>query len=341
MRPSASGSTCSRTRCASSTRSACSARSAAGRSRPTTLVYCTRRGQEIWRRATRRARPATAGRSSRSIAARCSRCCSTRSSNGSARLHLGHRLARSTSRRASCPVAVFDGARGVEAGVRVAADGIHSVARAQRYPDEGPPWWNGSLLWRGVAEVEPVLGGRTLDVGRPPRPEVRRLPDRRPRRRPAGVQLRRRVAPAESELAARRTGTAPVSSPTSSPFEAWRSGGSTCRRSSGPRPARSSSPWWTAIRSRWTFGRSTLLGDAAHPMYPIGSNGASQAILDGRVLAGCLRRRPRRRVALEHYDEARLPATAAIVKPTAASDPRCRCNSWTSARPTGSTTSIP
>ena len=37
---------------------------------------------------------------------------------------------------------------------------------------------------------------------------------------------------------------------------------------------------------RWTFGRSTLLGDAAHPMYPIGSNGASQAILDARVLAG-------------------------------------------------------
>ena len=35
---------------------------------------------------------------------------------------------------------------------------------------------------------------------------------------------------------------------------------------------------------RWTFGRVTLMGDAAHPMYPIGSNGASQAILDARVL---------------------------------------------------------
>ena len=39
---------------------------------------------------------------------------------------------------------------------------------------------------------------------------------------------------------------------------------------------------------RWSFGRATLLGDAAHPMYPIGSNGASQAILDARTLAGCL-----------------------------------------------------
>ena len=40
---------------------------------------------------------------------------------------------------------------------------------------------------------------------------------------------------------------------------------------------------------RWTHGPVTLLGDAAHPMYPIGSNGASQAILDARVLTGCLR----------------------------------------------------
>ena len=66
---------------------------------------------------------------------------------------------------------------------------------------------------------------------------------------------------------------------------------------------------------RWTFGRVTLLGDAAHPMYPIGSNGASQAILDGRVLAGCLRRhRPDLDEALRRYEETRRPATAAIVR---------------------------
>jgi 2-polyprenyl-6-methoxyphenol hydroxylase-like FAD-dependent oxidoreductase len=65
---------------------------------------------------------------------------------------------------------------------------------------------------------------------------------------------------------------------------------------------------------RWTFGRATLLGDAAHPMYPIGSNGASQAILDARVLAGCLRRHPDDvDEALRRYEEARRPATAAIV----------------------------
>jgi 5-methylphenazine-1-carboxylate 1-monooxygenase len=58
----------------------------------------------------------------------------------------------------------------------------------------------------------------------------------------------------------------------------------------------------------------TLLGDAAHPMYPIGSNGASQAILDARVLTGCLRHyrgEPER--ALARYDDIRRTATAEIV----------------------------
>ena len=65
---------------------------------------------------------------------------------------------------------------------------------------------------------------------------------------------------------------------------------------------------------RWTFGRMTLLGDAGHPMYPVGSNGASQAILDARVLAGCARGHmgdwP---TILERYEDVRRPATSAIV----------------------------
>jgi 2-polyprenyl-6-methoxyphenol hydroxylase-like FAD-dependent oxidoreductase len=65
---------------------------------------------------------------------------------------------------------------------------------------------------------------------------------------------------------------------------------------------------------RWSFGRTTLLGDAAHPMYPIGSNGASQAILDARVLTGCLRTYPDDvERALLRYDEERRPVTAEIV----------------------------
>jgi 2-polyprenyl-6-methoxyphenol hydroxylase-like FAD-dependent oxidoreductase len=64
---------------------------------------------------------------------------------------------------------------------------------------------------------------------------------------------------------------------------------------------------------RWTFGRVTLLGDAAHPMYPIGSNGSSQAILDARVLAREIRTHGATEAALQAYEAVRRPATASIV----------------------------
>jgi 2-polyprenyl-6-methoxyphenol hydroxylase-like FAD-dependent oxidoreductase len=63
----------------------------------------------------------------------------------------------------------------------------------------------------------------------------------------------------------------------------------------------------------WRHGRMTLLGDAAHPMYPVGSNGASQAIIDARVLARELRLQADVGAALAAYEAQRLPATAAVV----------------------------
>ena len=65
--------------------------------------------------------------------------------------------------------------------------------------------------------------------------------------------------------------------------------------------------------SRWTFGRVTLLGDAAHPMYPIGSNGASQAILDADALTLALVKEADIDAALLRYDHERVPVTGKIV----------------------------
>ena len=65
--------------------------------------------------------------------------------------------------------------------------------------------------------------------------------------------------------------------------------------------------------ARWSFGRVTLLGDAAHPMSPVGSNGASQAILDARVLALHLASGASVINALAAYDAERRPATSQIV----------------------------
>ena len=65
---------------------------------------------------------------------------------------------------------------------------------------------------------------------------------------------------------------------------------------------------------KWSFGRATLLGDAAHPMYPRGSNGAGQAIIDARILADNLSFEPDEVAAFLKYEKERLPKTTAIVK---------------------------
>jgi len=66
--------------------------------------------------------------------------------------------------------------------------------------------------------------------------------------------------------------------------------------------------------ARWTFGRVTLAGDAAHPMYPRGSNGAAQAAIDARMLAEALESHADVRDALQTYQQARREATARIVR---------------------------
>jgi 2-polyprenyl-6-methoxyphenol hydroxylase-like FAD-dependent oxidoreductase len=73
-------------------------------------------------------------------------------------------------------------------------------------------------------------------------------------------------------------------------------------------------PWWSR-------GRVTLLGDAAHPMYPRGSNGAGQAILDARALADCLSANENVATALKSYEDARLQATANVVNANRANPP--------------------
>src|SRR5262249_17735578 len=72
---------------------------------------------------------------------------------------------------------------------------------------------------------------------------------------------------------------------------------------------------------RWTFGRVTLLGDAAHPMYPRGSNGAAQAIIDARALADALARADEPRAALVAYEAERSGPTAEVVRANRARPP--------------------
>ncbi len=283
---------------------------------PSLLLYCTKRGQEIWREP----RGVAAGYPWPQLSihrgvlqevlleAVVDRL-------GTEALHLNRRLVR-VGGRGDRPVVEFEDGE-FETDVVVAADGIHSAARAQRYPSEGPALWNGSLLWRGVTEMEPVMDGRTMIWAGHPEQKFVGYPIADST---GGGQVFNFIAELRrpgSDLAERedwnRRGSLDDFLPQ---FKEWDFGWLDVPAIVQAAPETFLFPMVDRDPvPKWTFGRSTLLGDAAHPMYPIGSNGASQAILDARVLAGCIRRhRDDVDVALHRYEEARRPTTAAVVR---------------------------
>ncbi|TDQ78566.1 2-polyprenyl-6-methoxyphenol hydroxylase-like FAD-dependent oxidoreductase [Dongia mobilis] len=220
-------------------------------------------------------------------------------------------------------VAVFadrnagDGELRVHGDALIGADGIHSTVRRFFFPDEGPPQFSGRMLWRAVSRTVPFLGGRTMIMAGHQSQKFVCYPISRAAL-DAGQSLTNWIA----ELAV--PGTTPPRSdwnrvvPPSvfaAPFQNWRfswldipaiiAGAEAVYEF--PMVDRDPLP-------RWSHGRVTLLGDAAHPMYPIGSNGASQAILDARHLADCLAAGSPISAALAAYEAVRLPATAGIVR---------------------------
>jgi 2-polyprenyl-6-methoxyphenol hydroxylase-like FAD-dependent oxidoreductase len=242
---------------------------------------------------------------------------------GAERIHLGRHLERFDSEPGRGVRAVFaDRTRAgstetFEARLLVASDGIDSAARRGLYPNEGPPRWNGAILWRGVAAAEAFLDGRTMIMaGHAAQkfvcyPIATRAEDGRQDLNFVAELRFDAGALAEREDWNRRGNFADFLPR----FESWR-----FEWLDVPALVRAAGAVWVYPMvdrdplPRWSFGPVTLLGDAAHPMYPIGSNGASQAILDARVLTGCLRHHasdPER--GLARYDEIRRPATSEIV----------------------------
>jgi 2-polyprenyl-6-methoxyphenol hydroxylase-like FAD-dependent oxidoreductase len=204
------------------------------------------------------------------------------------------------------------------ADVVICADGIHSAARRIFYPDEGPPRWNGVMMWRGATEWPVWLDGRTMAIGGGMGAKFVLYPIAHPA---GGSQLTNwvvnikmadaAVSPPPKEDWSRRAHRAqylPYAKRFVIPgFDVEGLVAATSQAFEYPMCDRDPLP-------RWTFGRVTLLGDAAHPMYPVGSNGASQAILDARFLADALARAEHPCQALWEYEADRLPKTAEIVR---------------------------
>jgi 2-polyprenyl-6-methoxyphenol hydroxylase-like FAD-dependent oxidoreductase len=216
----------------------------------------------------------------------------------------------------------IDKATGEHAGtydgtLLIAADGIHSAIREKLYPQEGAPLWNGRILWRGITMAEKFLSGRTMimaghEILKFVCYPISREPDANghyainwvaERHLPPTYQWRREDY--------NRAGNLAEFLPH---FESW------------------DFDWLDVaglIRNcphvyeyplvdrdpipQWSFGRVTLTGDAAHPMYPIGSNGASQAILDVRTLTRDILAHGETPAALQAYEAERRPATTELV----------------------------
>jgi 2-polyprenyl-6-methoxyphenol hydroxylase-like FAD-dependent oxidoreductase len=196
-----------------------------------------------------------------------------------------------------------------EADVLIGADGIHSAVRRQLYPAEGRPQFAQQVLWRGAVDAEPFLDGRTMVIAGHFHQRIVVYPMAHAAR--GGHLLTNWICQT----------TAPGLEPSR---EDWN------RRVSKDKVLATFGAWrfpWLdmpALIERtadiyefplvdrdpvasWTFGRITLIGDAAHPMQPIGSQAGSQAIVDARVLTAAMVASSDPIAALQRYDAERRP----------------------------------
>ncbi|WP_422032180.1 flavin-dependent oxidoreductase [Reyranella sp.] len=241
---------------------------------------------------------------------------------GADRIRMGRRIADFAQHGATVTArfADRDGAIVEEAtaDLLIAADGIHSAVRARYYPNEGAPKWQGILMWRGVTVGKPYLGGNTMVQAGHHNQKFVCYPISRAHaeRGEALINWICDLHMGDGALPSREDWNKPGRLEDFLPrFADWNFGWldvpDVIRNAHTilefPMVDRDPLP-------RWSHGRITLLGDAAHPMYPIGSNGASQAILDGEAITQELAVGDDPEVALRRYEERRLPPTARIVE---------------------------
>jgi 2-polyprenyl-6-methoxyphenol hydroxylase-like FAD-dependent oxidoreductase len=238
---------------------------------------------------------------------------------GADRLRTSHHCVGVEQHESGVSVHFSDGPGGanritVRGRVAIACDGINSAVRKQLFPDEGEPRYSGVNMWRGVTRWKPILSGASMvRAGWLSHGKMVIYPIRHADA--DGLQLINWVAEIETPVHRKRDWTRPGSiDDFIRAFADWhfdwldvpefiRAADSVLEF-----PMVDQDPL-----PRWSFGLITLLGDAAHPMVPRGSNGAGQAILDARALTSALLENENPAAALAAYEKQRLEATTRIV----------------------------
>ncbi|MGD9766145.1 MAG: flavin-dependent oxidoreductase [Pseudolabrys sp.] len=210
----------------------------------------------------------------------------------------------------------------VRADIAIACDGIQSALRKQFYPDDTVVF-TGINTWRGITRHKPILGGRTyMRVGSILTGKIVIYPiidniDGE------GRQLINWMAEIKRDTRhSNDWNTAGKLSDFYALYENWQFDwldvAALIRDADQilEYPMVDKDPI-----ARWSFGRVTLAGDAAHPMYPRGSNGSAQAAIDARVLAETLKAHTDPVAALKAYEAARLTPTTRIVETNRAHPP--------------------
>ena len=209
----------------------------------------------------------------------------------------------------------FKGRDSVRADVVVDCEGINSAIRKQFYPDDKVAF-AGINTWRGITRRKPILDGRTyMRVGSILTGKIVIYPiidaiDGE------GRQLINWMAEIKRDTFTQNDWNKPGSLDDFFPlYESWRFDWLDVAQLIRDAdqileyPMVDKDPIDT-----WTYDRVTLAGDAAHPMYPRGSNGAAQAAIDARTLADLLAKNPDPRAALKEYEAARAGAAAKVVR---------------------------
>ena len=205
----------------------------------------------------------------------------------------------------------------VSGDVLIGCDGIHSAVRKQLYPIEGPPVWGGAILWRGTTTETPFLDGATMAMVGHEFQKFVTYPISKVDPQ-TGKMLINWIAELKFDPDKvwnkedwNRQGVLADFLPE---FESWKFDWFDIPQLIRDNNAVYEFPMVDRDPlDKWSHGRVTLLGDAAHAMYPIGSNGATQGIVDARILVREMLEHGVGNQALETYEVERRPFTSKIV----------------------------